>query len=291
MAKLAFCGLGLMGSRMAARFLSAGHDVTVWDRTPEKETPLVELGARPAKTPAEAAAGAEAAVTMLANPEALEQVVFGGDGLADGLAPGTTLIEMSTVGPGTVRRMAGRLGPDVAVMDAPVLGSLSAVEQGVLKIFVGGPPELLERWRPVLQVLGRPIHFGPLGTGAAMKLVANSTLGALMPALGEALALAKGLGLDRSKVLDVLVDSPIGVTASGKRSRIESGEYPPNFKLALAVKDLDLVLGAAEKVGVELRLAAAAKAWFEQAAAHGLGEMDYSAVIAEITGDPAALPG
>jgi 3-hydroxyisobutyrate dehydrogenase-like beta-hydroxyacid dehydrogenase len=120
-----------------------------------------------------------------------------------------------------------------------------------------------------------------------MKLVANSTLGALMTGLAEALALADGLALDEAAVLDILVESPIGVTAKSKRALIESGVYQPNFSLGLAAKDLRLVTEAAEAAGVELRLAAAARSWFERADEHGLGELDYSAVIADVRGRPA----
>jgi len=289
-AKLAFCGTGQMGAPMAARLIGAGHDVAVWNRTPAKTERLVDLGARAAATPADAAAGAEAAFTMLANPEALQEVVFGPDGLGTGLAEGSTLIEMSTVGPDAVRDVAVRLGGRIHVVDAPVLGSIDAADAGKLKVFVGSTPEAFARWAPVLRAIGTPSHVGPLCAGASMKLVANSTLGALMTALGEALAVARSLGLDLDDVLDMLADSPIGVTARSKRSRIESGQYPPNFKLALAVKDMDLVVETAAGRGLELRVAPAARSWFIESAAEGLGEMDYSAVIARITGGRAELP-
>ena len=290
MAKLAFCGTGQMGAPMAARLIGAGHDVAVWNRTPGKTERLVELGARAAATPAAAAAGAEAAFTMLANPPALQEVVFGPDGLDAGLAEGSTLIEMSTVGPDAVRDVAARLGGRVHVVDAPVLGSIAAAEAGALKVFVGSTSEEFVRWAPVLRAIGTPSHLGPQAAGASMKLVANSTLGALMTALGEALALARSLGLDEDGVLDVLADSAIGVTARSKRSRIASGTYPPNFKLGLAIKDMDLVIETAARRGLELRVAPAARSWFDEAAGEGLSDMDYSAVIARITGTPAALP-
>lgn len=288
MARLAFCGLGQMGAPMAARLLAAGHELAVWNRTPARADALVRQGAAPAQTPAEAAAGADAVFTMLADPAALDAVVFGTDGLAEGFTPGATLIDASTVGVEAVRGIASRLGGTVQMMDAPVLGSVKQATEGILKIFVGATPELFSRWAPVLEALGTPSYFGPLGSGAAMKLVANSTLGSLMSALGEAMALAGHLGLEQAKVLDVLVGSPIGVTATSKRANIESGTYPPNFKLALAVKDLGLVLDAAAREGLELPLVTAARTWFQQAAAAGFGEMDYSAVIAEITGGPAS---
>ncbi|MEN3316157.1 MAG: hypothetical protein V7605_2391 [Acidimicrobiaceae bacterium] len=286
MATLAFCGLGRMGGPMAGRLLEAGHDLVVWNRSPERAAGLVERGARLASSPAEAAGGAEAVITMLATPEALEGVVFGtgndSRGLAAGLAPGATLVEMSTVGPDAVRRMAPRLPDGAEVLDAPVLGSVPQATDGSLKIFVGGAEAVFERWRAVLEVLGRPVRFGALGSGAAMKLVANSTLGAVMSAVGEALALADGLGLDPALVLDTLAESPVGATVTSKRALIESGDYQPNFALALAAKDLRLVDEAARGVGVEAWVAAAARAHYDDAERAGLGDLDYSAVIAHV---------
>jgi 3-hydroxyisobutyrate dehydrogenase/2-hydroxy-3-oxopropionate reductase len=275
---------------MAARLLAAGHDLTVWNRTAEKAKPLLDLGAKLADSPAAAARDADAVITMLADPEALEEVVHGPDGVAEGLPEGATLIEMSTVGPDAIRELAKRLRPRVHVIDAPVLGTVAQAEDGELKIFVGASPEEFARWVKVLGAMGTPFNVGPLGSGASMKLVANSTLGALMTALGEALALADRLGLDQEDVFDVLVGSPIGVTARSKRKRVTSGRYPPNFKLRLAVKDMDLVHETATRLGLELRVAEAARSWFQDAAARGLGEMDYSAVVALITGGPAELP-
>jgi len=286
MTALAFCGLGRMGAPMAIRLVEAGHDVVVWNRSPERASAVVEKGARQAASPAEAASTAEAVVTMLATPDALESVVFGSGsddrGLASGLRPGTTLIEMSTVGPDAVRQLAGRLGDGVDVLDAPVLGSVPQATDGSLKIFAGGAQATFDRWRTVLEVLGRPVRFGALGSGAAMKLVANSTLGAVMSAVGEALALADGLGLDQALVLDTLAESPVGATVESKRALIESGEYEPNFALALAAKDLRLVDEAARGVGIEAWVAAAARAHYDDADRAGLGSLDYSAVIAHV---------
>ncbi len=288
MTTIAFCGLGRMGVPMAGRLLDAGHDVTVWNRTSGRVAPLVERGAKQADSPAGAASGADVAVTVLADPAALDDVVFGDDGLGPALREGATLVDMSTVGPDVVRDLASRLPEGVDVLDAPVLGSVPQATEGTLKVFVGGEPEVLERCRPVLEAMGTVHHLGPLGAGAAMKLVANSTLGALMCGLAEALALADALGLEETKVLDILVESPIGATAKSKRKLVESGEYPPNFKLGLAAKDLRLVTSAAEEVGLELRLAPAARAWLEQADAEGKGDLDYSAVIASVRGRPAS---
>ena len=141
-------------------------------------------------------------------------------------------------------------------------------------------------YEPELDAMGTPRHLGALGAGAAMKLVANSTLGALMCGLAEALALADALGLEQDAVLDILAESPIGTTVKSKRPLIESGTYRPNFSLALAAKDLRLVAETAEQAGVELRLSPAARSWFERADAAGLGALDYSAVIADVRGRP-----
>jgi len=269
---------------MAARLLGGDHDV-VWNRTPERAAPLIDQGARAAGSPAEAASGADAVFTMLSTPDALVDVVFGGDhALASGLRPGTTLVEMSTVGPDAVRDLASRLPEGVEVLDAPILGSVPQATDGTLKVFVGGPEDVFERWRTVLGRFGRPVRLGPLGAGAAMKLVANSTLGALMTGLGEALALADGLGLDEAQVLDVLAESPIGATVKSKRDLIASGDYPANFALRLAAKDLRLVDEAAAAAGIDARIAPAARAWFEAADGAGLGDLDYSAVVAHIRG-------
>ncbi len=284
MATVAFCGLGQMGEPMAARILDGPDQLVVWNRTPERASALVERGARLARSPAEAVADADAVVTMVATPEALEAVVFGDDGIAAGIGDGTTLVDMSTVGPAAVRGLAARLAPGADVLDAPVLGSVRQATEGDLKIFVGGDEAVLDRCRAVLERMGRVTHLGALGAGASMKLVANSVLGTLMTGLAEALALADALGLDQPVVLDLLAESPIGATVRSKRDNIESGSYPPNFKLSLAAKDLGLVDQAAVDTGLELRLAPAARSWLEQAEQAGLGDADYSAVIAAVRG-------
>jgi 3-hydroxyisobutyrate dehydrogenase len=284
MAKIAFLGLGLMGRPMAARLLHAGHDLTVWNRTLEKAKPLVDEGATAASTPAKAAAGSDIVITMLATPEALEQVLFGDDGLVQGLHAGQIFIEMSTVGPQTIRKIGPRLPDGVTFVDAPVLGSIPQATDGKLEVFVGAEEDVFERVRPLLGPLGNVRHVGGPGAGASIKLVVNLTLGVAMTTLGEALALGHALTLDRRILLDVLEGSPLGNTVKGKRERIESGHYPPNFKLALGEKDLRLVNGAAEESGVELRVARAAHTWFADAAPL-YGDLDYSAVIAAILGE------
>ncbi|MDQ3954217.1 MAG: NAD(P)-dependent oxidoreductase [Actinomycetota bacterium] len=269
---------------MARRVLRAGHDLTVWNRTTEKARALENEGAKIAASPSGVATGADAVITMLADGAALEQVVFGDDGIAEALAPETFLVEMSTVGPAVIKGVRDRLH-DTVVIDAPVLGSVPQATDGELKIFVGADEPTFGRVEPLLKTMGDPQRVGGPGAGAAMKIVVNSTLGAAMTALGEALSLAASLGLDQETALDVLAGSPLGATVARKRDNIAEVDYPANFKLALARKDLELVTQTGRDHHAELLVAAAAKAWFERAAEGGLGELDYSAVIAWITGD------
>ena len=283
MAKIAFLGLGQMGAPMAARLLDTDNEVTVWNRTREKAEPLGRRGALIASAPDESIAGADVAITMLTDRDAVERVVFGHDGLAVALEPRQTLIEMSTIGPGAVRSIAERLPDGVEMVDAPVRGSVQQAADGSLIILVGASDTALERVRPILESLGTIHRVGDLGAGAAMKLVANSTIGATMAAFGEALALGEALGLDRSVLLDVLSETPIGTTVKGKRGNVESGSYPANFKLGLALKDMRLVADAAQRAGRTLRVANGTLDWYETADAEGAGDLDYSAVVATIT--------
>lgn len=282
MVDIAFLGTGAMGSRMAGRLLDAGHHLTVWNRTATRTADLVSRGAVAADTPAAAAAHADAVITMLADPAALRDVTEGPDGGLTGVRPGSTLIEMSTVGPDAVGRLSTVLPDGVDLLDAPVLGSLPEAEAGKLRIFVGGPAPLAKRWDPVLSAMGTPMHVGPLGSGAAAKLVANSTLFGVLAVLGEALALAEGLGLSRDVAFDVLSATPVGAQADRRRPAVTSGEFPLRFAMTLARKDADLVTTAANEAGLRLPVAAGARNWVADAVAAGRSDQDYSAVVAHI---------
>jgi 3-hydroxyisobutyrate dehydrogenase-like beta-hydroxyacid dehydrogenase len=282
MTRIGFVGLGAMGGRAAGRLLDARHELIVWNRTKERMAPLVERGAVPADTPAQAAERSEVLLTMVADPEALIAVTEGDEGVAAGASAASTVIEMSTVGPPAVARLASILPEGTGLLDAPVLGSLAEVEAGALQIFVGGPAALVEKWHPLLSVLGSPRHVGPLGAGSAAKLLANSTLLGALPLLGEALALAEGLGLSRETAFEVLSVTPLAAQAERRRPSLESGKYPPRFALSLARKDADLIQEAAAAGGVDLRLARAARSWLAEAEAGGLADQDYSAILAWI---------
>jgi 3-hydroxyisobutyrate dehydrogenase len=279
---VAVLGMGGMGSRIALRLLDAGNAVTVWNRSPARTEPLVAAGAKAASTPADAAASAEVVLTMLADPAALGEVTEGGEGVAAGVTERTTVIEMSTVGPEAIARLRDDLPDGTRLLDAPVLGSLTEVEAGTLRIFVGGADEDVARWTPLLAQLGTPMHIGPLGSGAAAKLVANTALVGIVGVLGEALALAGAVGLERSTALDVLATTALASQVERRRAAIESGDYPPRFPLALGRKDADLIVEAATAGGTELRVLDAARSWLADAEAAGWGERDYAAVLAYI---------
>ncbi len=164
-----------------------------------------------------------------------------------------------------------------------MLGSLPEAESGALTIFVGGPAQLFQKWSPLLSALGTPVHVGPLGAGAAAKLVANSTLFGVLGVLGEAIALGRGLGLPDESTFEVLSATPLSAQAQRRRTAIEGADYPTRFALSLARKDADLVLEAAAAAGVDVRLATAARAWLADAEQSDSGGHDYSAVLARVT--------
>jgi 3-hydroxyisobutyrate dehydrogenase-like beta-hydroxyacid dehydrogenase len=279
---VAVIGLGAMGGRFARRFLDAGHEVVVWNRSPEKAVELIERGARSARSPADAARRAEAVITMVSDTVALRAVTEGPEGLAAGADGSTTVIEMSTVGPAAIERLESNLPDEAGLLDAPVLGSLSEAESGSLQVFVGGPDELFERWSPLLSVLGSPIHVGSLGTGATAKLVANATLVGTLTLLGETVALADRLGLSRGVTFEVLAATPLAPQAQRRRDALDQHEFPRHFGLALGRKDADLIVDEAGRRGADVRVLEAARRWFTEADEAGWGEKDYSEVLAWI---------
>lgn len=286
MSRVAIVGLGAMGSRFAARLIDKGHEVSVWNRTAAKMEPLVAKGATPHDSPADAARGAEAVMTMLADPEALREVTEGRSGVIEGISPEAAVIEMSTVGPVAIARLADALGSKASLIDAPVLGSTHEAEAGELQVFVGGDAALFERWSPLLADLGAPVHVGPLGSGAAAKLMANLTLVGALGLLGEAIALGEGLGLEREVIFDVLGSTPLAAQAERRRPAIEKGSFPKRFDLALARKDASLIVEAGSSAARGLKTIPGVRDWFAEADEAGWGELDYSALLAWITAAP-----
>lgn len=225
MPRIAVLGLGRMGAAMAGRLLASGHRLTVWNRTAAKAEPLRAAGAAVADSPARAVAGADVVISMLSGPEALEAVM---DEAVPALPDGCVLVEMSTVGPGAVHALAARLPEGVTLTDAPVMGSVDKAGSGGLTILVGGTGA------PVLADLGTVIHCGPVGSGAAMKLVVNAGMITALTALGETIALADGLGLPTELVERTLSAGPLAALLARARSTTAA------FPIAHAAKDLAL---------------------------------------------------
>jgi HAD superfamily hydrolase (TIGR01450 family) len=273
-----------MGSRIAARLLAGGHEVIGWSRSTDRRWAFAQIGGLPATSPAEAARRADVLITTVADPAALRAVTEGTDGVAAGAGTNLTVVEMSTVGPAAVARLASELPAGVGLVDAPVLGSIAEAEAGSLTILAGGPAPFVERVTPLLSALGAVIAVGDLGAGAAAKLVANAVQFGTVAMLGEALALARGLGLSTAATCDVLSATPLAAQAARRREAIETHSYPPRFRLGLARKDATLIQEAAAGAGVALRLAPAGGAWLAEAEAAGLGDHDYTAVLATILG-------
>jgi 3-hydroxyisobutyrate dehydrogenase-like beta-hydroxyacid dehydrogenase len=285
MSNVAFLGLGLMGSQMARRLAETGNDLTVWNRTKERAERLADVATVCADSPAAAVKGAQYVVTMLATPQAVEEVAFGEGGMAAVLTPGQVWIDMSTIGPEEFRDATARLPEGVVAVDAPVRGSVPEATEGRLQIFVGADTDVFDRVEALIAPLGTVRHVGPPGAGASMKLVVNLALVSTMVVFGEAVTLGRALGLDQSAVMDVLAESPIGPTVRAKRANLETSSYPPSFKLVLATKDIVLVDDAAATAGLDLPVAAAVRVWMEDALAQGAGDLDFSAVAEAIASE------
>jgi 3-hydroxyisobutyrate dehydrogenase len=278
MTAVAVLGLGAMGHAVAARLLGAGHDVRVWNRTPGRDEELVAAGARRSTTPADAVRDAEVVITMVTDPPALEEVLFGPEGAATTIRDAATLIDMSTVGPTAIASVVERVAP-AAVLDAPVLGSVPSVESGSLVILAGGDRAVFDRHTELLALLGRPIHVGPSGSGAMLKLVNNAASIATLVALGELLALTDRTGLGVDAVLQSLEAGPLASLIERWRPRLKGEDQSSYFRLALARKDLAIVFDEAEREGTELTVAQTAAARCDEAIEAGLGNEDFGAIV------------
>jgi 3-hydroxyisobutyrate dehydrogenase len=230
----AFLGLGAMGAPMARRLLAAGYPLTVWNRTRARAEALAADGARVAADPADAVRGADTVVTMLTGPAAVAAVA---DAMAPGLRPGTRVVEMSTIGPAAVTDLAARLPEGVALVDAPVMGSVDRAAAGTLTVLAGGDAEPVAG---LLGVLGTVTRCGPVGSGAALKVVLITSLIGGVALTGAALALGDAFGLPEGVVRDALAAGPL----AGAAQRAAAGGV--HYPLALAAKDVGLALDAAD---------------------------------------------
>jgi 3-hydroxyisobutyrate dehydrogenase-like beta-hydroxyacid dehydrogenase len=281
--RVAFCGLGIMGGPMAANLARAGFELSVWTRTAGKaERFAAEHGVDAATTPADAAEGAQAAITMVPDSPEVESTLLGPEGAAATLGSGALAIDMSTIAPTAARAIGERLADDgVAFLEAPVSGSRPKAEDGTLTIMVGGAEEDFERARPPLDAMGeRIVHVGPQGHGQLAKLLTN-TMGAVhAAALAESVLAAERAGLDPDAFLEVASGSAGNSTVLGLKGRpMFDRDFQPLFKLEHMLKDVRHCLDEAKALGVELRLGALVEPLFAKAAGEGHGEEDFAAVI------------
>jgi 3-hydroxyisobutyrate dehydrogenase len=280
-----------MGSGMAGRLLSACFPLSLYNRNREKLKPFGDGGAFLADTPREAAARAEIVLSMLADDAVARAVWLGENGALAGVAPGTVLIESSTVTMGWIKELATAAGKKgCELLDAPVTGSKPQAAAGELRFLVGGDDQSLELARPVLSVLGNEVvHFGPSGSGALMKLINNFMSGVQAASLAEATAFIAAGALDPDKALAVLTNgAPGSPLVKLLSARARAGDFTPNFGLRLMAKDLDYAIREAIHHQIDLKTAAGALAVFQQAIANGYGEKDFSAVIESSTRSAAA---
>jgi 3-hydroxyisobutyrate dehydrogenase-like beta-hydroxyacid dehydrogenase len=275
-------GLGLMGRPMGANLLKAGHPLTVWNRTPARAEGLVKQGARLAASPREAAAASDMLFTIVSDPPALEEVLWGKEGALEGLRRGGIYVDSSTVSPALARRIAAACAErEVRFLDAPVTGGTWGAEKGELIFMVGGEAATLKEVEPVLAAMGkRWFHLGPHGAGQTIKLAMNLILALQVEALAEALALVTSAGLPGEKLVEVLQSS---MGRSGvldvKAPMLLKGDFPASFPLRLMHKDLSLALDLGNQIGVGLPATAAARETYSAVKGRSDDDPDFAAVM------------
>jgi 3-hydroxyisobutyrate dehydrogenase/2-hydroxy-3-oxopropionate reductase len=275
--RVAFLGLGIMGRPMAANLAKAGHDVTVWNRTPK----LVE-GVRVASTPAEAARGAEVVWMCVSDTKAVESVLFGANGVESSLAEGMVIVDSSTISPSATQQFAERVkSRGVDYVDAPVTGSKIAAEAGSLIFMVGADEAVLARLHPLFQAMGKQVfHMGDTGKGQATKLAMNLQIALIYEGFAEALTLATKLGVDIDRLLPLVQASMVrsGVV-DYKAPFVMKRDFSANFPLRLMLKDIHLTLDAAKESRVRLPGLEAVSEIYEMATEDGHQDLDYAATL------------
>jgi 3-hydroxyisobutyrate dehydrogenase len=285
--KISLAGTGKMGSAIAARLLSEGHQVTVWNRTAARTAPLLALGARRVPLARELCAGAELVISMLTDEQALDDVYFSADGLLAGAAPGQMFVDMSTTSSACQVDMGRRLtAAGFSYVECPVGGSVAPAKEGKLLGFAGGGANELARALPVLSILCRRIeHVGPHGAGAMMKLAINLPLMVYWQTLGEALSLIAPLGLDPARVIDIFADTSGGPNMLKVRgpmiAQALAGQASNAVTVNLATmrKDVRSMLAQGTQLKRSMPLTAATLASFDQAAASGLDPADCTRLL------------
>jgi len=285
MERVGFAGMGTMGAAMAANLARAGARPTVWNRTPGKAAAVLELGASEATTPAALAAGVDVLVLCLSDTPDVEAVLFGADGIAQGIVDGSLVVDCSTISPGSTREFATALAAQgVGFVDAPVSGGSEGARQGTLTIMCGGSEADVERARPILSAMGKTItHMGPVGAGQATKAVNQVILAGTYLGVAEGIVLAIKAGLDPDRVVDALSGGAAGSWVLQNRSgRMIADDYPLGFRIALHRKDLGIALAMAREVGAALPVAALAEQIENGLVAQGRGDDDNAALARAI---------
>ena len=287
--RIGFIGLGVMGRPMAGHLIAAGHDLAL-QRVKEASRSLVEAGGTEAESARAAAEGAEAVILMLPDTPDVEEVLFGADGVAQGIGPGALVIDMSSISPVATKAFAARLEDQGALwLDAPVSGGEAGARNAALTIMCGGSEEAFAKARPLLESMGKRItHVGPAGDGQTAKVCNQVIVGLTIEAVAEALTLARAAGADPARVREALLggfaDSTI-LKVHGERMIAET--FDPGFRIRLHRKDMSLAVEAARALDVALPNAAAVQQLMNAAVARGDGDLDHSALIRTL----AALSG
>ena len=256
--KVAFIGMGTMGASMALNILKAGHEVTVHNRTREKEAPVAEAGAQRAASPMEASKDAEIIIICVSDTPDVEKIVLGDDGVIHGAVQGAIVIDMSTISPTATRLMAEILGKKgIKMLDAPVSGGSEGAQNGTLSIMVGGDTADLAKSEPVLETMGKTTHIGIVGTGQMTKAINQIVVAGTYWSVAEGIALGLKAGLDMEKVVQAVGSGAAGSWAMNNRSEnMIKNNYPLGFKVKLHRKDLNIALNVARELGVTLPVSA-----------------------------------
>lgn len=276
--RVAFLGMGIMGRPMAANLVKAGHEVSIWNRTPGKD---VE-GARSAASPADAARDAEVVWMCVSDTKSVESLLFGPNGVEEALTSGMIVVDSSTISPSATRRFAERVktrGADY--VDAPITGSKIAAEGGTLIFMAGGDEATLARLQPLFQAMGKQVfHMGETSKGQATKLAMNLQIALIYEGFAEAVTLAAKLGVDISRLLPLVQASMVrsGVV-DYKAPFIMKRDFSPNFPLRLMLKDIHLALDAAKESRVRLPGLEAVEEVYDLAAEEGQQDLDYAATL------------
>lgn len=279
--KVSFIGMGTMGTAMALNIIKAGHEVTVHNRSREKEEPVAKAGARRAGSPKEASQEADIIITCVSDTPDVEGVVLGENGVIHGAQTGAIVIDMSTISPSATRRMAAQLArKGIRMLDAPVSGGSEGAQKGTLTIMVGGEAEDVAQAMPVLSAMGKSItHVGPSGSGQFTKAINQVIISGVYLAVAEGLTLGLKAGLDMEKVVQALAGGAAGSWVLNFRSgNMIKNEYPLGFRVRLHRKDLGIALEAAKEMGVFLPCTALVAQIENGLMSLGYGDEDMSAM-------------